>query len=188
MGRVLGSAQALTAEVPSQVDTWTRAPLQAFAGLHAVVAHGHVGQEELGRPRLAAKNQDDPLRLPIQAPSGDETAVRLTLLAHLVSQSGDLPALAVEGIIHPEVLTARPFTWGSGLLGRAAVRLVLSARGVDPSLFSIHEAGIYQRGRPAYVRALRQYPTGEPDPMAGYFAWFADVIGRGAQAARPVSS
>jgi len=187
MGRVLGSAQALTAEVPAQVDTWTRAPLQALARLHAVVAYGHVREEQLGRPRRSDEEPDDPLRLPIQAPSADEAAVRLTLLARLVSESSEAPALAVAGIVHAELLTARPFTWGSGLLGRAGVRLVLAARGVDPSLFSIPEAGIYQRGRPAYVRALRQYATGEPEPMAGYFAWFADVITLGAQAARPVS-
>ena len=188
MGRVLGSAQAVTAEVPAQVETWARAPLQVLARLHSVVAHGHVPEDQLGRPRRAGEDPDDPLRLPIDIPPAESAAARLTLLSELVAESTDAPALAIAGIVHGELLTARPFTWGSGLLGRASVRLVLAARGVDPSLFTIPEAGMYQRGRPAYVRALRQYATGEPEQMAGYFAWFADVISLGAQAATPTSA
>jgi hypothetical protein len=187
MGRVLGSAQAVTAEVPAQVDTWARAPLQVFARLQTVVAHGHVPEDQLGRPRRAGEDPDDPLRLPIELPTAESAAVRLTLLSELATESTDAPALAIAGIVHAELLTARPFTWGSGLLGRAAVRLVLAARGVDPSLFSIPEAGILQRGRPAYVNALRQYASGDPEQVADYFSWFADVVSRGARAATPTS-
>ena len=67
----------------------------------------------------------------------------------------------------------RPFAWGSGLLARASVRLVLASRGVDPSLFSIPEHGMLEMGRPAYVKALRAYATGtregvsELDRVAG---------------------
>lgn len=183
MGRVLASAQAVTAEVPAHVETWTKAPLQALARLHAVVAHGHVTDDQLGRPRVDGDTPDDPLRLAIDVPPAGMAAGRLTLLADLVADSQQAPALAVAGIAHGELLTARPFAWGSGLLGRAVVRLVLAARGVDPSLFSIPEMGMFQRGRPAYVRALRQYATGDPEAMAEYFAWFADVIRLGARAA-----
>jgi len=183
MGRVLGSAQAITAEVPDQVETWGRAPLQVLARLHAVAAHGHVPEEQLGRPRTAGEVPDDPLRLSIEVPSAPVAAGRMALLADLVAEGQQAPALAVAGIVHAELLSARPFAWGSGLIGRAAVRLVLAARGVDPSLFSVPETGMLQLGRPAYVKAVRSYVSGD---MATYFDWFGSAVGLGAQAAAPL--
>lgn len=182
MGRVLGSAQAITAEVPALVETWGKAPLQVLARLHAVAAHGHVAEDQLGRPRTEVEVPDDPLRVAIDAPSAPAAAGRMALLADLVAEGQQAPALAVAGIVHAELLSARPFAWGSGLLGRAAVRLVLAARGVDPSLFSVPETGMLQLGRPAYVKAIRAYATGD---MAAYFGWFGSAIGLGAQAAAP---
>ena len=182
MGRVLASSQAVTAEVPQHVTTWAVAPLQVLARLHVVAAHGHVQDEELGRPRRDGEAADDPLRLRLDAPSAAQAAGRLSLLADLVADSGGAPALAIAGITHAELLTARPFTWGSGLLGRASVRLVLADRGVDPSLFSVPETGIMRAGRPAYVRALRSYAAGD---MPAYFEWFATAIQLGARAATP---
>jgi len=177
MGRVLAAAQAITGEVPAVVDTWTNAPLQALARLHSVVAFGQVTPEQLGRPRLAGEAPDDPLNL---GPAPDNTALRLTLLADLVADSTDVPALAVAAIAHAELAGARPFVWGSGLVGRAVVRVVLAARGVDPSLFSVPEAGMMNLGRPLYVRALRAYESGSVDE---YLVWFCQAIELGAQRA-----
>lgn len=182
MGRVLRSAQAVTAEVPAHVETWGRAPLQVFARLHAVAARGHVADEQLGRPRTAEEVPDDPLRLAMQAPSASSAAGRMALLADVIAQAQQAPALAVAGIVHAEIVSARPFAWGSGIIGRAGVRLVLAARGVDPSLFSVPETGMLQLGRPGYVKAMRAYASGD---MAAYFGWFAAAIGLGAQAAAP---
>ena len=180
MGRVLGSAQAITAEVPALVETWGKAPLQVLARLHAVAAHGHVAEDRLGRPRTETEIPDDPLRVAIEAPSAPAAAGRMALLADLVAGGQQAPALAVAGIVHAEMLSARPFSWGSGLVGRAAVRLVLAARGVDPSLFCVPETGMLQLGRPAYVKAIRAYVSGD---IATYFGWFGSAIGLGAQAA-----
>lgn len=60
------------------------------------------------------------------------------------------------------------------------MRVVLVARGVDPSMFSIPEVGMMSLGRPAYVRALRDYENGQIDE---YLLWFGQVIGLGAQRA-----
>ena len=76
----------------------------------------------------------------------------------------------------------RPFGWGSGLLARALLRLVLASRGVDPSLFSIPEHGIWQQGRPAYVKALRAYASGTPEGVRDFLVWNATAIGLGAAA------
>lgn len=177
MGRVLTAAQAITGEVHAVVDTWPSAPLQALARLHAVVAVHHVSSDQLGRPRVGDEVPDDPLNLG-RAP--ENSAMRLTLLADLVTGSADVPALAVAGIAHAEIAGVRPFVWGSGLVGRAVVRVVLAARGVDPSSFSIPEAGMMELGRPAYVRALRAYESGGVDD---YLVWFGQVIALGAKRA-----
>lgn len=176
MGRVLTSAQAVTGEVPFVVETWPRAPLQVLARLHAVAAHGHLPQDSLGRPRLSHESVDDPLHLG-PAPDAQTAARRLTLLADLVAGSTQVPALVVAGIAHAEIVGARPFAWGCGLIGRAVVRVVMAARGVDPSLFSVPEAGMMHLGRPAYVRALRAYEDGD---VGTYLLWFADAIRWGA--------
>lgn len=178
MGRVLAAAQAVTGEAPAVVDIWANAPLQALARLHAVAAFRHLSADQRGRPRLDDEVPDDPLNLGT-APSN--IAARLTLLADLVADSASIPALAVAGIAHAEIAGARPFVWGSGLVGRAVVRVVLAARGVDPSSFSIPEAGMMQMGRPAYVRALRAYESGQVDE---YLVWFGNAIGQGAGAVR----
>ena len=181
MGRVLSSAQALTGEVPFVVETWAHAPLQVLARLHTVAAHGHLPEDCLGRPRLAHESADDPLHLG-PAPDSRTAARRLALLADLVAGSTQVPALVVAGIAHAEIVGSRPFAWGCGLIGRAVVRVVMAARGVDPSLFSVPEAGMMHLGRPAYVRALRAYEGGD---VGTYLMWFADAIRWGALTVRP---
>ena len=179
MGRVLGAAAAVTGEAPAIADVWSTAPLQALARLHVVAARQHLPEDVLGRPRVGDEVPDDPLNSG-PAPDAATASRRLALLAELSVDSADVPALAVAGIAHAEMLVTRPFAWGSGLVGRALVRVVLVARGVDPSMFSIPEVGMMTLGRPAYVRALRAYEDGKIDD---YLLWFSQSIGLGAQRA-----
>jgi len=76
----------------------------------------------------------------------------------------------------------RPFTWGSGLVARAAVRTVLSARSLDPSNFTIPENGMFESTRTAYVNAIRDFATGTQEGIESYFAWFSASLGLGARA------
>ncbi|MCP4742673.1 MAG: oxidoreductase [Actinomycetales bacterium] len=179
MGRVLAAAQALTGEVPGQVETWSRAPLQVLAHLHAVAARAHAPAGGLGRPRTDSEAVDDPLSLGAP-PDAREAAGRLALLGDLVTGAREESALVVAGIVHGEIQAARPFAWGSGLIARATVRLVCADRGVDPSLFSIPEVGMVHVGRAACARALKSYAAGD---LPTYFAWFFDTVRSGAQAA-----
>lgn len=180
MGRVLAAAQRLTLAVPGQVDAFGRAPLQALAGLHVVAATGMVPEGELGRPRLGDA-ADDPLHLGA-LPHADVCGARLGLLADLLTAPTAAPALVVAAVAHAEVAVLRPFTWGSGLIARSTVRLVMAARGVDPSLFSIPERGMLEQGRAGYVRALRAYATGTPDGVAEFLVWHATACALGARA------
>ena len=76
----------------------------------------------------------------------------------------------------------RPFTWGSDLVARAAVRLVIAGRGVDPSLFSIPEHGMFEMGRPAYVRALQGYSSGTREGVLAFISWHTTACAMGAKA------
>ena len=180
MGRVLEAALRLTAAVPTQVDVFGRAPLQALAHLHALTATGFVPTSDLGRPRRGG-DADDPLNL---GPVGPATAAadRLAGLARTLTTPTAAPALVVAAIAHAELAVLRPFAWGSGLLARAATRLVLAGRGVDPSLFSIPEHGLLELGRPAYVSALRAYASGTPDGVSEFLIWHSTAVALGARA------
>jgi len=180
MGRVLESALLVTAAVPTQVDVFATAPLQAWAHLHALAAHGFTSEEGLGRPR-AGEEADDPLNLG-SLPSATVAADRMALLAHLLTSPTQAPALVAAAIAHAELAVLRPFSWGSGLLARATTRLVLAARGVDPSGFSIPENGMVELGRSSYVRALKAYASGSRDGVAEWCVWHASAVAAGARA------
>jgi hypothetical protein len=180
MGRVLEAALRLTAAVPTQVDVFSAAPLQALAHLHSLTAYGFCSDDELGRPRQGDV-ADDPLNLGTLVPAG-AAAERLAGLAGMLTTPTQAPALLVAAIAHAELAVLRPFTWGSGLLARASTRLVLAARGVDPSLFSIPEHGMLELGRPAYVKALRAYATGSPAGVSEFIVWQATAVAMGAKA------
>lgn len=180
MGRVVAAAQAVTDAVPGQLAPWSRSPLQVLAHLHALVA-ASVGAEDQGRPR-GVDVAEDPLGIGALPPA-NAVGPRLQELARLITRGQELPALAVAAIVHGEVMHLRPFAVGSGLIARACIRLVIADRGVDPSLFTIPEWGIHEQGRPAYVAAVRNYASGDPDRGVAYARWFAASIALGAQAA-----
>jgi hypothetical protein len=180
MGRVLEAALLLTAAVPTQVEVFGRAPLQALAHLHALTATGLVPVDDLGRPRRG-DTADDPLNLGPLVPAS-VAADRLARLAGTLTRPTEAPALVVAAIAHAELAVLRPFAWGSGLLARATTRLVLAGRGVDPSLFSIPEHGMLEMGRPAYVRALRAYASGTPAGVSEFIVWQATAFAMGARA------
>jgi Fic family protein len=104
-----------------------------------------------------------------------------TPLAETLTRPTQAPALVVAAVAHAELAVLRPFTWGSGLLARASTRLVLAARGVDPSLFTIPERGFLAAGRPSYVRALRGYASGTHEGVTDFIAWHADACTVGAR-------
>lgn len=180
MGRVLAAAIRLTAAVPGQVEVFATSPLQSLAHLHALTATGFVPNDELGRPR-AGERADDPLNLGALPPA-DIASERLSLLARTLTTPTEAPALLVAAIAHAELAVVRPFTWGSDLVARAAVRLVMAGRGVDPSLFSIPEHGMFEMGRPAYVRALQGYTTGTREGVLAFISWHTTACAMGAKA------
>jgi len=182
LGRAVTAALDLMAEVPGQVETWQHAPLQVLARLHVVAARSFCAEADLGRPRT-----DDVVVDPLHIgalPSPSDVPPRLAALADLVTMQTDAPAIVLAAVVHGELLALRPFAWGSGLVARAGVRLVLASRGVDPDLMTAPEAGMFSLGRRSYVDAVRDYQSGDPDGMARWIIWNAGAIGYGATSAR----
>ena len=179
MGKVLAASLAVTAEAPSMSEIWPNAPLQVITGLHTLVAKEFVDVQELARPRLTQK-ADDPLHIG-SLPQHQEIPGALMRLSQQCSTTR-VPAVLEAGYVHGEIMRLRPFTWGSGLVARATVRTVLSARSVDPSNFSIPENGMFESTRTAYVTAIRDFSTGTQAGIESYFEWFSASLGLGAKA------
>lgn len=182
LGRSVAASVAVTAEIPALTDVWERSPAQALARLHALAAAGFEEPDLLGRPRVT-DDVIDPLHLGAVVPAG-ELAGRLDALSQVLIRPTRAPAVLVAAIAHGELLALRPFRWGSGLVARASVRLVLAARGVDPDLLSVPEAGMLSLGRTSYVAALRDYQSGSPEGLTEWIRWNSAAIGFGAESAR----
>ena len=179
MGKVLAASLAVTAEAPSMSEIWPNAPLQVITGLHTLVAKEFVDVQELARPRLTQK-ADDPLHIG-SLPQHQEIPGALMRLSQQCSTTR-VPAVLEAGYVHGEIMRLRPFSWGTGLVARATVRTVLSARSVDPSNFSIPENGMFESTRTAYVTAIRDFSTGTQAGIESYFKWFSASLGLGARA------
>jgi hypothetical protein len=168
-GAIGRGALRVTGELGPLVPVWERAPLQALARLHTLAATELQPGAELGRPR------PDP-----------EVSVRLAGLADVLALPTSAPAVVVAAVVHGEVLAVAPFAWGSGLVARAAARLVLLSRGLDPRAASIPEAGILELGPEGYREALDRYRSGTPDGVADWLVFVATATGLGARVGRQV--
>jgi hypothetical protein len=159
---VQGALRAQSA-IGSLADTWTRAPRQALARLHALAAGGSVDASELGRPR------------------GPEEAARLRSLADLLLAPTAAPALVVAAVAHADLCTVAPFGSHNGIVARAAERLLLVARGVDEKSLVVPEAG-HLALRAAYESNLRGYRDGGRAGVHSWLLYAAEAYAAGAEA------
>jgi hypothetical protein len=150
-------------ELLALLPTLSRSPLQALARLHTLAGKGLTGDEALGRPRDAG------------------SAERLHALARLLRAPTTAPALVLAAVVHAELATTAPFASQNGLVARAAERLVLVARGVDPSSLVVTEAG-HLALRPEYESNLRAYRDGGDAGVHAWLLYAAEAYTRGAEA------
>ena len=156
-------AVRLSTELLSLVPVMRQAPLQAFARLHALAAAGRLPDAELGRPR------------------GPQQVERLRGLADLLSTDRSTPALIVAAIVHADLATVAPFGSHNGVVARAAERLVLVARGVDPTSLVVPEAG-HLALREQYESNLRGYVSGQRSGIHSWLLYAAEAFSAGAEA------
>jgi len=162
---VQGALRAQSA-IGALADTWARAPRQVLARLHALAAADLVPDPDaLGRP----------------APG---TAERLDTLTRVLGVTS-APAVVVAGIVHGEVLALDAFPPASGLVARAAARLVLVDRGLDPKSLVVLEAG-HRELRTDYATALAAYRSGTPEGVGRWLVHCCAAAVAGAQEATAI--
>jgi Fic family protein len=179
-GRIVAGTLRISAELGTLLDTWRAAPLQVVARLHVLAAADVLEAQKLGRPREAGRSLADRLQLgPL--PSPEEVTARLNGLAKLLVGRSEAPAIVVAAIVHGELQALRPFEWGNGPVARAAERLVLVSRGLDPKSLISPEVGHAELGAEKYATALEAYTTGTAEGVASWVKHCAEAVGRGAQ-------
>lgn len=146
----------------AQLPVLDHSPLQVMARLHTLAAKGAVPEADLGRPRDG-----------VDAP-------RLHGIASLLTARTTAPALVVASVVHAELLTLAPFVSHNGLVARALERLVLVARGVDPTSLTVPEAG-HLAVRSAYESNLRGYATGGTAGVHAWLLYAAEAFAAGAE-------
>lgn len=182
-GLVIAGAVRLNADLGQLVDVWRRSPKQALARLHVIAAGDLVEDPNLlGRPRSDG-SYADPLDLG-PAPEPIEVAARLDGLSRVLLAT-KVPAVIVAGVVHGELLALRSFGTVDGLVARAAARLVLIERGLDPKAVSAPEVGHVELHHD-YEQAARGYIAGGPAGVAGWLVHCADAVALGAREGRAV--
>ena len=136
-------------------------PLQALARLHALAGKGEVEDDLLGRP------------------TSPEAAARLNALATTLLATS-VPALMVGALVHAEIMTVAPFASHNGIVARAAERLVMVARGVDPASVVVPEAG-HLAVRAAYESNLRGYRDGGTPGLQSWLLYAAEAVTAGVE-------
>ncbi len=180
LGHAAAGVWRLEESLHEQVNIWASAPMQALARMHSLVARDVVADpEKLGRPR-DSDEVDDPLRIK-SVPDVASMKVRLAGLAQVTTSDSAAPAIVEAAVVHGELVALRPFEWGSALVARAAFRVVLAQRGLDPDLLLMTDAAMYSIGRPAYVDAVRAYLSGTPDGVARWIRFCAESCAVGAR-------
>lgn len=157
------AAVRLSTELLGLVPVWERAPIQALARLHALIAAGRADNADLGRPA-------DP-----------HGAQRLHSLAQQVVRPTEAPGMVVAAIAHAEVASAAAFCSDNAMVARAVERIVLVSKGVDPASVTVPESGHAQAPN-AYAQALAAYAEGSPAGVQRWLTYAAEAFARGAEA------
>lgn len=152
---VVQGALRVAEGVGGLVDLWPRAPRQVLAKLHVLAGRGAVPPADLGRLIAGAE--------------------RVDLLAGLVAGNDRTPPLLLAAIVHAELITLRPFAGPAGVVARAAARLTLISRGLDPRGLVAVEVGHLAR-EPEYVGAAGAYATGTPDGVRSWLRHYAAAV------------
>jgi Fic family protein len=147
---------------PSLAADLFDAPLATLQRLHGLVTQGLVAPEAVGRPRTTDQAVHDGAQgwVVYHPPPPEALPALLDGLAGWLGHgSATMPAVVVAGIVQGRLLEWHPFEAANGRVARAASRLVLRARGVDPQGLAVVE------------RRLAADP-------AGYYAEIAATIRR----------
>lgn len=177
--QVMRGVIAATAETERLGPVILNAPMQALARLHTAAAAGLVPDDELGRPRRDGEDCREFVEIG-PAPDADEARTRLSRVVDVLAHAATLPVPIVAALAHAEIVTARPFTRGNGVVARAVERAVIQAGGLDPTGVAVPEVGHGTGGGPAYLGALTAYTRGDAAGVGLWLTHCCDAIVAGA--------
>ena len=156
------AAIRVSTELLGLVPTLGNSPSQVLARLHTLAAVGTVPDDELGRPRAG-------------------TSERVAELSKLLLAPTTAPALVVAAVAHAELVTVAPFVSHNGIVARAMERLLIVARGVDPTSLVVPEAG-HLSLRAEYESNLRGYRDGGTKGVHSWLLYASTAYAAGANA------
>jgi hypothetical protein len=161
---VLQGALRVAAAVPALAAVWDRSPAQSLARLHVLAARDLVAEPSragavLGRPRPAADH------------------ARLEQILALSTAPTAASGVVVAAVVHAELLALAPFGVADEVVARAAERVVLVLRGVDPKGVCATDVGHAARAA-AYRGALAAYVAGD---VGSWVRHACDAYARGAE-------
>jgi hypothetical protein len=159
---IVQGALRISAKLASLADIWPRAHRQVLARLHALAAADLVVSELLGRPR------PDP-----------EVVHRLDTLAEVLAAT-KAPAVLVAAVVQAELISLDAFAPASAVVARAAARLTLIDRGLDPKSLVVFEVGHLEL-RSEFEQALADYRSGEPAAVVRWIQHYARAVELGAR-------
>jgi hypothetical protein len=159
---LLQGSLRISAGLATLADVWGGAHRQVLARLHALGAADLVDATELGRPR--------PDR---------EVAHRLDVLADVLGHT-QAPALVIAAITQAEIQTLDAFAPVSGMVARAAARLTLIQRGLDPKSLVPFEVGQIE-ATDQLTSALVAYSEGGALGVAEWIGAFGAALRLGVQ-------
>lgn len=158
---VRGAVRAYAALGP-MVATWSRAPGQVLARLHALAAADLVPAGELGRPQARP-----------------EVGQRLSGLGQLISEATTTPAVVLAGVVHGELAGLAAFGSADRVVALAAARLTLRSRGLDTNAVSVPEVGVLEDSSD-YPSLLAGFVGGTPDGLGTWLRWWSQAVASGA--------
>jgi hypothetical protein len=172
---VVQGALRASAELGSLSDTFNRAPMQVLARLHLLAAADLAPAEELGRPRLTGQPAADG-----PAPDALEASARIEGLLGLLAAPTTAPAVVLAAVLHAELLATKPFASSNGVVARAAGRLVLISRGLDPKALTAPDVGHLERAD-EYRETAEAYRSGDPAGVAAFVSHCCQALELGAR-------
>ncbi|TDO50861.1 hypothetical protein EV643_104361 [Kribbella sp. VKM Ac-2527] len=149
-------AVRMTGELMSLAPQADTAPIQVWTRLHQLAAAELGPADQLGHLRTSREPLPDDIPGLPAAPPADIMWERLSGLARALTQPTTAPGLVVAAVVHAELAVLRPFPTANGLVARAAERVLLVARGIDPVAVTVPEAGHWELSA-SYVRGLTDY-------------------------------
>lgn len=154
------------------VGVWRRSPLQVLARLHMLAARDLTEERDLGRPRSSGEGWES-------------VGPRLEALADLVSSPSRVPAPVLAAVVHGEILALRAFGEQSGVVARAASRLVAVASGLDPHNLGVPETTWLKRGN-GYIDGARAFGTGTATAVGSWVILCCGAMEAGATEAADI--